>query len=135
MKLTGVALGIALCACASPTHKETPVMNQSSEPISDEQLVAQLRKAVAASVPPEALEARIGQKALINTATGFPLGALDHVNLVPDPDHPDETLSLDTARVVVYWARPVPGDDPRVVGVQVRKDGAASIFFGLVQPP
>jgi len=26
-------------------------------------------------------------------------------------------------------------EDPHVVGVQVRKDGTASVFFGIVQPP
>jgi hypothetical protein len=51
MKLTGVALGIPLCL-REPHAQGNTVMNQSSEPISDEQLFAQLRKAVAASVPP-----------------------------------------------------------------------------------
>jgi hypothetical protein len=35
----------------------------------------------------------------------------------------------------VYWARPVPGEDPHVGGMQVRTDGTASVFFGIVQPP
>jgi hypothetical protein len=135
MKISTVVLGISLGACSSPTHKEPSVMNKSSEMISDDQLVAQLRKAVATSVAPESLEATVGHKALINTSTGFPLDGLRRVNLVPDPEHPDETLALATARAVVYWARPVPGDDPHVVGVQVRKDGTASVFFGIVYPP
>lgn len=57
------------------------------------------------------------------------------MSLIPDPHHPTETLSLDHARAVIYWARPVPGDDPHVVGVQVRKDGTSAVFFGIVQPP
>jgi hypothetical protein len=110
-------------------------MNLSSETTSDDQLVAKLRKTVTTPVVPETLETTVGQKALINTSTGYPLAALRRVNMVPDPDHPDETLSLANARAVVYWARPVPGDDPHVVGVQVRTDGAASVFFGIVTPP
>jgi hypothetical protein len=139
MKLTSLALGIGLAACASPSHKEPPVMNQSSDPSSgktdDAQLIAQVRGAVAASVPPETIEARVGHKALINTTAGFPLDGLRRVNLVPDPDHPDEALALTAARAVVYWARPVPGDNPHVVGVQVPRDGRASVFFGVVYPP
>jgi hypothetical protein len=135
MKLASLILGIGLAACSTPSHKEPAVTNKPSETISDERLVAQLRQAVAATVVPESIEARIGRKALINTSTGFPLEGLRRVNLVPDPDHPTETLSLETARAVIYWARPVPGDDPRVVGVQVRADGSASVFFGIVLPP
>jgi hypothetical protein len=110
-------------------------MNKPSETTSDDQLVAQLRKAVATSVVPESIEATVGHKALINTSTGFPLDGLRRVNIAPDPEHPDETLALATARAVVYWARPTPGDDPHVVGVQVRQDGTASVFFGIVYPP
>jgi len=135
MKIARLVLGIVLGACASPSHKEPPVMNQSSETTSDDQLVAQLRKAVATSVIPETIEATVGRKALINTSTGYPLAGLRRVNMVPDPYHPGETLSLATARAVVYWARSVPGDDPHVVGVQVRTDGTASVFFGIVPPP
>jgi hypothetical protein len=130
-----LALGIALGACASPSHKEPPAMNQSSETTSDDQLVAKLRKAVTAPVVPETLEATVGQKALINTTTGYPLAGLRRVNIIPDPEHPGETLSLASARAVVYWARPAPGDDPHIVGVQVRNDGTASVFFGIVTPP
>jgi len=135
MRITSLIFGISFGACGTPTHKEQPVMNMSSETTSDDQLVAQVRKAVATAVAPEAIESSVGRKALINTSTGFPLDGLRRVNLVPDPAHPDEALSLATARAVIYWARPVPGDDPHVVGVQVRKDGSASVFFGVVYPP
>jgi hypothetical protein len=135
MKIAGLILGIGLAACSTPSHKEPAVTNKPSETTPDERLVAQLREAAAAPVAPESIEARIGKKALINTSTGFPLDGLRRMNLVPDPDHPTETLALDTARAVIYWARPVPGDDPHVVGVQVRADGSASVFFGIVLPP
>jgi hypothetical protein len=135
MKISSLVLGIGLGACAGPSHKEQPVMNKSSETTSDDQLVAQLREVIRTSVAPESIEATLGRKALINTTTGFPLEGLRRVNLVPDPEHPDETLSLETARAVVYWARSTPGDNPHVVGVQVRRDGVASVFFGIVYPP
>lgn len=135
MRAASLILGVGLAACSTPPHKEPAVTNQPSETTSDERLVAQLREAVAGAVAPESIEAQIGRKALINTSTGFPLDGLRRVDLVPDPDHPTEALSLETARAVVYWARPVPGDDPRVVGVQVRADGSASVFFGIVLPP
>ncbi|HEX7836474.1 MAG TPA: hypothetical protein VF469_03375 [Kofleriaceae bacterium] len=135
MTLARIALGISLYACSTPPHKEPPVMNTSSEMTPDEQLVAQLRKAVATAVPLDSVEASVGSKALINTTTGFPLDGLRRVNLVPDPDHADETLALAAAKAVVYWARPVPGDNPHVVGLQVRNDGRMSVFFGIVYPP
>ena len=81
------------------------------------------------------IEAKVGKPALINTTTGFALAALRKVNLEPDPAHPDETLALPTARAVAYWALPTAGDNPHVVGVQVRDDGRASVFFGIVYPP
>jgi hypothetical protein len=135
MRISSLVLGIGLVACAGPSQKDQPVMNKSSETTSDDQLVTQLRQAVGTSVTPESIEAMLGRKALISTTTGFPLDGLRRVNLVPDQAHPGEVMSLATARAVVYWARSMPGDDPHVVGVQVNKDGTASVFFGIVYPP
>src|SRR5689334_15646435 len=130
MKIASLVIGISVGACSTPTKKEPIPMNQSSETTDDDQLVARVRKAAAAAVSPDSLEATVGRKALINTSAGFPIDGLRRVNLVPDPDHPSETMSLASARAVVYWARPVPGDNPHVVGVQLSVDGSASVFFG-----
>ncbi len=128
------ALSIALAAC-SP-HKESPVMNHSTDTTSDDaRLVARVREIAAAPGALETIEQRVGTKALVNTATGFPLAGLRRANLMVDPDHPHETLALDNARDVVYWKRPVAGDDPHVVGVQVWRDGTGAVFFAIVGPP
>lgn len=110
-------------------------MTHSSEATSDARLIAQVRKVAAAPAALETVESKVGQKALINTATNYPLDSLRRADLMPDPEHPDETLALATARAVVYWARPTAGKDPHVVGLQVRADGTTSVFFAIVPPP
>jgi hypothetical protein len=104
-------------------------------PPDDAGLVASVRALNGVEVDPATVEQRVGRPALVNTDTGLPLAALRRVSLTPDAEHPDEVLDLDSARTVVYWARPVEADNPRVVGVQVGADGAARAFFAVVLPP
>jgi hypothetical protein len=101
----------------------------------EDAVVEKVRAAIAGQVAFDALERAIGQKALVNTSAGYPLVNLRRVNLVTDPEHPDEKLSLAAARDVIYWARPTTGDDPHIVGIQVKQDGSRAIFFGIVTPP
>ena len=101
----------------------------------DADLIARVRALGDNEVDPATAEGRVGEKALVNTATGLPLAALRRASLVPDPEHPDDGPDLDSARTVIYWARPVEARDPRVVGVQVGADGAARVFFAVVLPP
>ena len=101
----------------------------------EDAVVERVRAALARNVAFDALEAAVGQKPLVNTGTGYPLINLRRVNLVTDPEHPDDKLALATARDVIYWARPTDDEDPRVVGIQVRQDGSRAIFFGIVTPP
>jgi hypothetical protein len=110
---------------------------------SDGRLVTQLRQLVAAPVVVlETVESAIDRTALINTSTGFPIAGLRRVNILPDPRHPDEVLApLQTTSAVAYWLRPFPENDspeeadPRIAGIQISKDGTASVFFGIVTPP
>ncbi len=101
----------------------------------DARLIEQVRAVAAAAIAPELAEARVGRAALINTATGFPLAALRKVDLRPDPVHTDEPPALAGVRAVVYWGRPVPGDDPYVVGIVVPAEGPPRVFFATVGHP
>lgn len=131
MGLTAV-IALGLGACAQPRSKDS-TMDLHAQP--DAQLIARVRTASAAPVNPVTVEAAVGQAALINTATGYPIGALKRVDIRPDPEHVEEPLTLAIARAVIYWGRPVPSDNPRVVGIQVLADGSGKVFFGVIYPP
>lgn len=110
-------------------------MTQPTDTAADAAFVAQLRRAAEHAIDPATIEAQLGKRALINTATGYPLAGLRRVSIEADPEHPQETLALDRARAVIYWERPASGQDPRIVGLWVGDDGTASVFFGIVLPP
>ncbi len=110
-------------------------MSQTPQSSDDAGLVARVRALGDGAVDPATVEERVGRPALVNTATGLPLAALRRVSLAPDPEFPDEGPDLDSARTVVYWARPIEADDPRVVGVEVGADETARVFFAVVLPP
>ncbi|HEX8114854.1 MAG TPA: hypothetical protein VF516_44290 [Kofleriaceae bacterium] len=126
---------LGLGACSNPARKETPLMNETQNATDDERLIARVRAAVEARVPAEGLAAFVGQGPLIDTTAGGSLLALQRIDFAPDPEHPDERIDRDKARAVVYWRRPVPGDDPRVVGVQIGDVGLARMFFAIILPP
>lgn len=110
-------------------------MSGTPQQSDDAGLIATVRALSGGEVDPATVERRVGRRALVNTDTGLPLAALRRASLVPDPEHPGEVLDLDSARTVVYWARPVEADNPRVVGVQVDPGGTARVFFAVVLPP
>lgn len=110
-------------------------MHHTSERTEDERLVERVREAVRTSVSAAAIEASVGEKPIVHTGEGFPIGALSRVEIVPDPEHADEVLVLSTAREVVYWKRTAAGENPHIVGVQFRADGSSSVFFGIIYPP
>lgn len=110
-------------------------MTDGKQAMTDETLIQRVRGAADSRVAPRDIEAYVGQKAMVNTTTGFPLEGLRRVNVIPDPDHPEQTLKLDAAEAVVYFGRPVESDDPKIMGVQYRRDGSAAVFFGIVLPP
>jgi len=124
-----------LCAGCTSAAKEKSVTNQATAPNDDDELITRIQEAVTAGVAPDALSARVGRKPAIDTTAGQPIELLRRVNLIPDPDHPTEALSLERARAVVYWIRPIEAKNPRVVGVQFDTDGKAHTFFGVVLPP
>ncbi len=100
----------------------------------DQRLIERLRAAIAARIAADALEKYVGQRPLINTAAGSSMAALRRVDFQPDPEHPGELLDRGTTDILVYWARPIPAQDPRIVGVQFQKDGTATLFFAIVPP-
>jgi len=136
MRLAGVValVVLGLGACSNPARKEAPVMKESDKATDDERLVARVRAAVEARAPAGGLARFVGQSPLLDTTAGGSLLALQRVDLATDPAHPDERFDR-SARAVVYWRRPVAGDDPHVVGVQVGEDSAARVFFAIILPP
>lgn len=128
-------LVLGLAACTSPSKKESVVMSQAHDATDDERLVGRVRVAVAAHAAPDGLVAQVEQAPLVDTRAGVSLAALRRVDFQVDPDHPGEPLVLGTAQVVIYWQRPVPSPDPRVVGVQYQGDGSAAVFFAVIPPP
>lgn len=119
---------------ATPDPAAPPAAPVAAES-DDERLIAGVRRAVAERVAPDALEAQVGQKPLVNTRKGPSLAVLRRVHLVPDPAHGDEALDLASATAVMYWRRPIDGEDPHFVGIQVRKDGSHAVFFAILLPP
>ena len=101
----------------------------------DDRLIAQVRAVSEGIVDPATVEERVGRKALVNTSGEFPLDALRRVQFTQEPDYPGEMLELDSAQTVIYWPRPIEGDNPRVVGIQLDRAGAATVFFAVVSPP
>lgn len=136
---------VVLAACAGNSPKEEPVTptppaHQPGAPAAtddrDAELIGAVRAAVVAGVPPARLAAEVGVPPTIDTLDGsYPLEGLRRVDLIIDPDHPDEPLTLTGATGVVYWVRPVTSRDPRVVGIQVAADGTPSVFFAIILPP
>ena len=110
-------------------------MSEPGHSRDDVSLVANVRSLSDGEVDPATAEERVGRPALVNTERGLPLAALRRVSLAPDPEHPDEVLELDSAQAVIYWARPIEADNPRVVGIQLGADAVPRVFFAVVLPP
>jgi hypothetical protein len=119
---------------ATPDPAAPPTAPVTAES-DDDRLIAGVRRAAGERVAPDALEARVGQKPLVNTHKGPSLAVLRRVHLVPDPAHGDELLDLASATAVMYWRRPIDGEDPHFVGIQIRKDGSHAVFFAILLPP
>ena len=103
--------------------------------ISDEQLLAAVRRAVRDQIGPDEVEQHVGERALINTRRGSERLTLRLADIGPDKLAGQTSLpSLKPARDVVYWGRPVDATNPRIVGILWHTD-QSEIFFGVVYPP
>jgi hypothetical protein len=100
----------------------------------DDELIDAVRRAAQARLTPDAAEAAVGE-AVVNTSRNLPLEALRRVDLIADEASGQKTLSLEGARDVVYWERPLESKDPRMVGLIWRADDSVEVFFGVVLPP
>ena len=129
----GRGLGVVWPLSHAHGFSKEPVMSNTQS--ADERLIASVRDAAAARIKPEAVESAVGMKATVNTSNGFPFDGLRRVDFQPDPEHPHETITLENAKVVVYWMRPIPVDDPHVVGLQFSQDGTSAVFFASIPPP
>jgi len=110
-------------------------MNETQHGTDDERLVARVRAAVDANVPADRLAAYVGQGPLIDTTAGASLQALQRVDFAQDPEHADQRFERATARSLVYWRRPVAGNDPKIVGVQYGDGDRGRVFFAIILAP
>lgn len=103
----------------------------------DARLVAAVKRAAAAQLAPDAVEARVGRPATIRHWLDRDGRPLVRVDLAPDPAEGQRMLPLADARDVVYWVRSVEDEhhNPRVVGILWHPDGKAELFFAVVLPP
>jgi hypothetical protein len=130
-----VLIALSLGACSTPARKESAVTHETHAATDDARLIARVRAAIDAHVPADRLASYVGQVPLIDTTAGASLQALQGVDFAQDPEHADQRFDRANARAVVYWRRPVAGDDPKVVGVQFGDGDAARMFFAIILPP
>jgi hypothetical protein len=107
---------------------------QTTMEIQDARLVASVKRAVAQHVQPEAVEAVVGMSATINTIRQKDRLALQMADIGKDAMENQAVPPLNQAKEVVYWVRPLPSPNPRIVGIYWL-DGAMNLFFGVVYPP
>ncbi len=100
--------------------------------MSDADLVQAVQKAVQDRIAPADAEARVGQRALVNTTRDGRGPILDR-NLASDPESGSRLPHLPAAREVVLWQRPLAARDPRLVGIQWLDDRSA-MFFAVLLP-
>ncbi|HVZ42154.1 MAG TPA: hypothetical protein VHI13_22935 [Candidatus Kapabacteria bacterium] len=101
--------------------------------MTDHELVARIRRAIAAGIDAAGIEEFVGAHAWINSIRHPDVDTLRMVNLGADPDGVPPALA--DAAAVVYWGRPLESVNPRIVGVTWNDDGRPSLFFGVVYPP
>jgi hypothetical protein len=98
----------------------------------DRSLIAAVRAAAAAGLPPEEVEARVGHPAMISTTRGRPDIPYKH-DMDYEPGEP-EHFDVHTAVDFVFWRRPVPSHGRHVVGIQWPAAGPPIVFFGVFDP-
>jgi hypothetical protein len=110
-------------ACAQP---------RGAEAMSDAELVRAVEKAVQDRAAPADVEARVGQRALVNTARDGRGPILDR-NLATDEQSSGKLPHLPAAREVVFWRRPLAAPNPRLVGIEWLEAGP-QLFFAVLLP-
>jgi len=103
--------------------------------LSDEALLAAIRRAVRRGIAPQDVEREVGQPAWINTIRPTERMALKTANIGPDEAAGESLHKLRKARDVVYWGRPIEAHDPRIAGIVWHQDGSTEMFLGIVYPP
>lgn len=104
--------------------------------LTDEQLVAAVRRAASERLGPDEVERRVGERAWVNTRRGVERFTFRTARLSDDPESEETKLPpLGEARDAVYWGRPLAAENPRVVGLVWDEEGSPEIFFGVLYPP
>ncbi len=104
--------------------------------LTDEQLVAAVRRAASERLGPDEVEARVGERAWVNTQRGVERFTFRTANIAGDSASGESKLPpLGASRDAVYWGRPLPAKNPRIVGIVWNEEGSPEIFFGVLYPP
>jgi hypothetical protein len=103
-------------------------------PLSDSELVDRIRAAAAQAVAPDRVEDSVGERAWINTTRPADRLAVQGAEIEAE-DSAAPVPRLRAARDVVYWGRPLPGRNPRIVGIAWHADGSSEVFLGVLYPP
>ena len=99
----------------------------------DRTLIAAVRAAAAAALPPDAVEARVGRTAMVSTARPtWP--DIPHKHDMDGEPGEAERFHVATAVHFVFWRRPVPLRGAHVVGIQWTAAGSPTVFFGVYDP-
>ena len=109
-----------------------------SEPqkLTDEQLIEAVRRAADERLGPDEVEARVGERAWVNTRRGVERFTFMTANISADRESGQSKLPPPgEARDAAYWGRPLPADNPRIVGIMWDEEGSPEIFFGVLYPP
>jgi hypothetical protein len=122
-----VALAAALASCGTPPRRQ-PEMSQDP-------LEKRLADAVQKGLAPDAVEAWVGQPALINTRRPGDRGALQMADIQPDPSFQATLPRLADAQDVVYWKLAETPRDVVVVGIYWLPERPGVVFKGLIGPP
>ena len=110
-------------------------MMESHGMLTDVALVTAVRDAAARGTGSEEVEKFVGQIAWLNTLRAPDRLAIKGVNIGQDVESGEPAPRLQGARDSVYWRRPLPGRNPRIVGIRWDAQGRTEVFFGVLYPP
>lgn len=119
-------------ACTGSSRRQPVPHTSDSQPTS---LETTLARALADGVGPDALEARVGRPAIVNTVRPGDRSVLQSADIRPDPSFQPSLPPLADASEVVYWKVDETAQDVILVGVYWLPGQPGVVFRGLLGPP
>jgi hypothetical protein len=123
-------LGAALLALL---FYQCAAQSRGAPTMTDAELVEAVQRAARDGATAAEVEARVGERALVNTARDG-RGPILMRDLATDEESGEKLPHLPDAREVVLWRRPIAARNPRLIGIQWL-DAGPRIFFGVLLPP